>query len=203
MKQLMSDRFRGFLPVVVDVETGGFNSETDALLEIGAVILSINERGVLIPECNLLHSIIPFEGANIEQAALDITGIDPNDPYRTAIDEKEAITSFFNDINDAVKSEHCSRAVLVGHNAHFDLAFLNTAIKRNNIKKNPFHSFTCFDTATLGGLAYGQTVLAKACKSAEIEFSNDKAHSAIYDAEKTAELFCTIVNKWNDLGGWN
>ena len=200
MKQLMSDRFRGFLPVVVDVETGGFNSETDALLEIGAVILSINERGVLIPECNLLHSIIPFEGANIEQAALDITGIDPNDPYRTAIDEKEAITSFFNDINDAVKSEHCSRAVLVGHNAHFDLAFLNTAIKRNNIKKNPFHSFTCFDTATLGGLAYGQTVLAKACKSAEIEFSNDKAHSAIYDAEKTAELFCTIVNKWNDLG---
>ena len=203
MKQLMSDRFRGFLPVVVDVETGGFNSETDALLEIGAVILSINERGVLIPECNLLHSIIPFEGANIEQAALDITGIDPNDLYRTAIDEKEAITSFFNDINDAVKSEHCSRAVLVGHNAHFDLAFLNTAIKRNNIKKNPFHSFTCFDTATLGGLAYGQTVLAKACKSAEIEFSNDKAHSAIYDAEKTAELFCTIVNKWNDLGGWN
>jgi ribonuclease T len=188
MKQLMSDRFRGFLPVVVDVETGGFNSETDALLEIGAVILSINERGVLIPECNLLHSIIPFEGANIEQAALDITGIDPNDPYRTAIDEKEAITSFFNDINDAVKSEHCSRAVLVGHNAHFDLAFLNTAIKRNNIKKNPFHSFTCFDTATLGGLAYGQTVLAKACKSAEIEFSNDKAHSAIYDAEKNCRV---------------
>ena len=188
MKQLMSDRFRGFLPVVVDVETGGFNSETDALLEIGAVILSINERGVLIPECNLLHSIIPFEGANIEQAALDITGIDPNDPYRTAIDEKEAITSFFNDINDAVKSEHCSRAVLVGHNAHFDLAFLNTAIKRNNIKKNPFHSFTCFDTATLGGLAYGQTVLAKACKSAEIEFSNDKAHSAIYRCRKNCRV---------------
>lgn len=203
MKQLMSDRFRGFLPVVVDVETGGFNSETDALLEIGAVILSINEQGVLIPGCSLLHSIIPFEGANIEQAALDITGIDPNDPYRTAIDEKKAITSFFNDINAAVKSEHCSRAVLVGHNAHFDLAFLNNAIKRNNIKKNPFHSFTCFDTATLGGLAYGQTVLAKACKSAEIEFSNDQAHSAIYDAEKTAELFCAIVNKWNDLGGWN
>ena len=203
MKQLMSDRFRGFLPVVVDVETGGFNSETDALLEIGAVILSINEQGRLTPEFNLLHSIIPFQGANIEQAALDITGIDPNDPCRTATDEKEALTSFFNDINDAVKTEHCSRAVLVGHNAHFDLGFLNTAIKRNNIKKNPFHGFTCFDTATLSGLAYGQTVLAKACKSAEIEFNNDKAHSAIYDAEKTADLFCAIVNKWNDLGGWD
>ncbi len=203
MKRLMSDRFRGFLPVVVDVETGGFNSETDALLEIGAVILSINEQGRLTPRFNLFHSIIPFQGANIEQAALDITGIEPNDPYRTATDEKEALISFFNDINDAVKSEHCSRAVLVGHNAHFDLGFLNTAIKRNNIKKNPFHGFTCFDTATLSGLAYGQTVLAKACKSAQIEFNNDKAHSAIYDAEKTAELFCAIVNKWNDLGGWD
>jgi ribonuclease T len=203
MKQLMSDRFRGFLPVVVDVETGGFNSETDALLEIGAVILSINEQGGLTPGFNLFHSIIPFQGANIEQAALDITGIKPNDPYRTATDEKEALTSFFNDINDAVKSEYCSRAVLVGHNAHFDLGFLNTAIERNNIKKNPFHGFTCFDTATLSGLAYGQTVLAKACKSAQIEFNNDRAHSAIYDAEKTAELFCAIVNKWNDLGGWD
>ena len=203
MKQLMSDRFRGFLPVVVDVETGGFNSETDALLEIGAVILSINEQGRLTPGFSLFHSIIPFQGANIEQAALDITGIDPNDPYRTATNEKEALTSFFNDINDAVKSEYCSRAVLVGHNAHFDLGFLNTAIKRNNIKKNPFHGFTCFDTATLSGLAYGQTVLAKACKSAQIEFNSDKAHSAIYDAEKTAELFCAIVNKWNDLGGWD
>ena len=203
MKQLMSDRFRGFLPVVVDVETGGFNSETDALLEIGAVILSINEQGMLTPGFNLFHSIIPFQGANIEQAALDITGIDPNDPYRTATNEKEALTSFFNDINDAVKSEYCSRAVLVGHNAHFDLGFLNTAIKRNDIKKNPFHGFTCFDTATLSGLAYGQTVLAKACQSAQIEFNNDKAHSAIYDAEKTADLFCAIVNKWNDLGGWD
>ena len=202
MHQIMSDRFRGFLPVVVDVETGGFNSETDALLEIGAVVLSFNEEGSLVPECGISHSIIPFEGANIEQAALDITGIDPDDPYRIALDEKEAISLFFEDINDAVKNAYCSRAVLVGHNAHFDLGFLNSAIKRNSIKKNPFHSFSCFDTATLGGLAYGQTVLAKACKAAKIEFNNDEAHSALYDADKTAELFCGIVNKWSELGGW-
>jgi len=203
MKQLMSDRFRGFLPIVVDVETGGFDSEKDALLEIGAVILSISEQGKIVPECNIFHSVIPFEGSNIEQAALDITGIDPDDPYRIALDEYEALSSFFQEINDAVKDAQCSRAILVGHNAHFDLGFLNSAIKRNKIKKSPFHSFSCFDTATLGGLAYGQTVLAKACKAAKIEFSNDEAHSAIYDAEKTAELFCGIVNKWSDLGGWD
>ncbi|MFT7267096.1 MAG: ribonuclease T [Porticoccus sp.] len=202
MHQLMSDRFRGFLPVVVDVETGGFNSETDALLEIGAVTLSIDDEGILRPDCNILHSVIPFEGSNIEQAALDITGIDPNDPYRIALDEEEVLNLFFQEIRDVTKEARCSRAVLVGHNAHFDLSFLNSAAKRNNIKQSPFHSFSCFDTATLGGLAYGQTVLAKACKVADIEFDNSEAHSALYDAERTAELFCKVVNKWRELGGW-
>lgn len=199
----ISDRFRGFLPVVVDVETGGFNSDTDALLEIAAVTLTMDDDGILMPDETICHSVIPFDGANIEQAALDITGIDPDDPYRMALDEEEALKSVFQPIRNAIKEAHCNRAVMVAHNAHFDLGFVNTAVTRNNIKRNPFHPFSCFDTATLGGLAYGQTVLAKACEAAEIEFSNGKAHSAAYDAEKTADLFCSIVNRWKDLGGWN
>ncbi len=199
----ISDRFRGFLPVVVDVETGGFNSTTDALLEIAAVTLAMDDDGILMPDETICHAVIPFEGANIEQAALDITGIDPNDPYRMALDEEEALKLLFQPIRSAVKEAHCSRAVMVAHNAHFDLGFVNTAVTRNNIKRNPFHPFSCFDTATLAGLAYGQTVLAKACEAAEIKFNNGKAHSAAYDAEKTAELFCGIVNRWKDLGGWS
>lgn len=199
----ISDRFRGFLPVVVDVETGGFNSTTDALLEIAAVTLAMDDDGILMPDETICHAVIPFEGANIEQAALDITGIDPNDPYRMALDEDEALKLLFQPIRTAVKEAHCSRAVMVAHNAHFDLGFVNTAVTRNNIKRNPFHPFSCFDTATLAGLAYGQTVLAKACEAAEIKFNNGKAHSAAYDAEKTAELFCGIVNRWKDLGGWS
>ncbi|MDX2464893.1 MAG: ribonuclease T [Porticoccus sp.] len=199
----ISDRFRGFLPIVVDVETGGFNSETDALLEIAAVTLAMDDDGILMPDEILCHSVIPFEGSNIEQAALDITGIDPDDPYRMALDEEEVLKSLFQSIRDAIKEAHCSRAVMVAHNAHFDLGFVNTAVTRNNIKRNPFHPFSCFDTATLAGLAYGQTVLAKACEAAEIDFNNGKAHSAAYDAEKTAELFCGIVNHWKELGGWN
>jgi len=199
----ISDRFRGFLPVVVDVETGGFNSDTDALLEIAAVTLAMDDDGILMPDETLCHAVIPFEGANIEQAALDITGINPDDPYRMALDEEEALKVLFQPIRAAVKEAHCSRAVMVAHNAHFDLGFVNTAVDRNNIKRNPFHPFSCFDTATLGGLAYGQTVLAKACEAAEIKFNNGKAHSAAYDAEKTADLFCSIVNRWKDLGGWD
>ena len=90
----------------------------------------------------------------------------------------------------------------MGQNSHFDHGFLNAASERNNLKRNPFHPFSSFDTATLSGLAYGQTVLARACEVADIEFDNNEAHSARYDAEKTAELFCKIVNKWKDLGGW-
>lgn len=199
----ISDRFRGFLPVVIDVETGGFNATTDALLEMAAVTLAMDEDGILMPSEIIYHAVIPFEGANVEQAALNFTGIDINDPYRMALEENEALRALFQPIRNAVKDAHCSRAVMVAHNAHFDLGFVNAAVERNGIKRNPFHPFSCFDTATLAGLAYGQTVLARACEAAEIEFSNDKAHSAAYDAEKTAELFCGIVNRWKDLGGWS
>ncbi len=199
---LISSRFRGFLPIVVDVETGGFNCETDALLEIAAVTLEMDDDGILYPDETFHCPLIPFAGANIEQAALDITGIDPEDPNRMAIEEELGLKDFFQPLRAAVKEAHCKRAVMVAHNAHFDLGFVNAAVERNNIKRNPFHPFSCFDTATLAGLAFGQTVLAKACSVAGIDFNSRHAHSACYDAEKTAELFCLIVNRWRELGGW-
>lgn len=198
----LANRFRTYLPVVVDIETGGFNAKTDAILEISAVILGMNENNILEIEQTYFQRIIPFEGLNIEDAALKFTGIDPYHPLRIARPEREAMQAMFTMIRDAMKSNHCKRAILVGHNAHFDQGFVNAASERHNLKRNPFHPFSCFDTATLSGLAYGQTVLARACEAAGIEFDNDEAHSARYDAEKTAELFCKIVNKWQDLGGW-
>ncbi len=198
----IAHRFRGYLPVVVDVETGGFNAKTDALLEIAAVILQMDDDGLLIPGEKIHHHIIPFEGSNIEQAALDFTGIDPYHPFRGAISEADAIRDIFSLIRKTIREENCSRAILVGHNAFFDRDFVNAAVDRNEIKRNPFHPFSCFDTATIGGLAVGQTVLAKVCKAAHIPFDNKEAHSAIYDAEKTADFFCWVVNKWKKLGGW-
>lgn len=198
----MASRFRGYLPVVVDVETGGFNSRTDALLEIAAVILGMDESGRIYPlESHDFH-VDPFEGANLEQSALDFTGIDPWSPLREAVPEVEALNELFRPIRKAVKDQGCKRAILVGHNAIFDHNFLTEAVNRADIKRNPFHPFSTFDTVSLAGLALGQTVLAQACREAGIEFSNREAHSALYDAEKTAELFCLIVNRWKDLGGW-
>lgn len=198
----MAQRFRGYLPVVVDVETGGFNCATDALLEIAAVILRMDEEGRLVPDETLDYAIDPFEGANIEQSALDFTGIDPESPERSAEPESMAMDELLKKVRKAVRANGCTRAVMVAHNAHFDLGFVNAAVARCGIKRNPFHPFSCFDTATLAGLACGQTVLAKACRAAGIDFSNSDAHSAAYDAEKTADLFCHVVNQWQALGGW-
>lgn len=198
----LAQRFRGFLPVIIDVETGGFNAQTDALLEIAAVTIRIDENGLLHRHETFAFHIEPFEGANIEKAALDFTGIDLDSPDRMAEPELMALTDMMQAVRRSVKENGCTRAVIVGHNAHFDLNFLNAAVERCDIKRNPFHPFSVFDTATLAGLAFGQTVLAKACRCAGLEFSNSAAHSAAYDAEKTADLFCFIVNKWKEFGGW-
>lgn len=199
----MSRRFRGYLPVVVDVETAGFNARTDALLEVAAVILGFDEQGNLKPTQSLAFDVEPFPHANLEPAALEFTGINIDDPDRNAYEEEEALGQIFSLVRQAVKDNDCTRAILVGHNSHFDLNFINAAVDRNRIKRNPFHPFSSFDTASLSGLAFGQTVLAKTCKLAGIDFCNKAAHSALYDAEKTAELFCLIVNKWQQLGGLN
>jgi len=198
----MSNRFRGYLPVVIDVETAGFNAQTDALLEIAAVTLTMDDDGKLLINESYEFNVEPFEGANLEKSALDFTGIDPFNPLRGAIPEEAALEKIFKPIRKAVKSHNCKRAILVGHNASFDHGFVTAAAERCDIKRNPFHPFSTFDTATLAGLAFGHTVLAKSCDLADIDFDGKQAHSALYDTMKTAELFCTIVNRWKDLGGW-
>ena len=195
----MANRFRGYLPVVLDVETGGFNPGTDALLESAMAIIQMNDRGFLELGETLSFNIKPFQGANIEDAALQFTGIDPDHPFRYAVDEKEALEEMFSKVRKEIKRTGCHRAIIVAHNASFDHAFLYRAAERCAIKRNPFHPFSTFDTATLAGLAYGQTVLARACEAAGISFNSNEAHSANYDCNKTAELFCQIVNRWEQL----
>ncbi len=195
----IADRFRGFLPVVVDVETGGFNASTDALLEIAAVLIEMTPMGDVRPGPTHRYHVQPFHGSRLDPASLAVIGIDPHHPLRPAIPEKEALTLLFRDVRRAVRESDCTRAVLVGHNASFDLAFLNAAVARTDMKRNPFHPFSSFDTATLGGVAFGQTVLARAVVAAGFEWDPAGAHSAIYDAQRTAELFCTVCNRFRGM----
>ncbi len=196
-------RFRGFLPVVIDVETGGVNPATDAFLEIAATLLDMDDEGHLhMVETHSAH-VEPAPGLNLNPDSMKVNGIKVNNPFRFAVSEKEALTKIFKPIRKAVKEQGCTRAILVGHNAHFDLAFLNAAIERTGIKNSPFHPFSVIDTVSLSALMYGQTVLARAIEAANIEWDSDRAHSAVYDTEKTAELFCGIVNTWQDHVGFS
>lgn len=196
---LIADRFRGFLPVIVDVETGGFNCRTDALLEIAAVLIDPQDDGTLLRGETIRYHVKPFEGANLEPASLAVNGIDPYHPLRPAIDERDALQRIFGEVRRAVREKGCTRAILVGHNAAFDLGFVNEAVQRNAIKRNPFHPFSSFDTATLCGVAYGQTVLSRAVKAAGLTWDEDSAHSAAYDAEITTDVFCDIINRFQPL----
>ncbi len=202
MDHNISSRFRGFLPIVVDVETGGVNPQKDALLEMAAISIKMDENGIISPDQTYHYHVEPFAGANLDESALAFNKIDPGHPFRFAQSENDVLSTFFAGINNELQQKKCSRAVLVGHNAWFDQHFLNAAVARCRINKSPFHRFTSLDTATLSALVYGQTVLAKAMQAAQIPFNTDNAHSALYDAQSTAELFCTIVNKWQNLGGW-
>ena len=197
----IATRFRGFMPVIIDVETGGFNCATDALLEIAAVFVRFNAAGDLEPSGQHRYIVKPFEGSRLDPASLQVTGIDPFHPLRPAIEEGDALRSLFQEVRKEMKPTGCTRAVLVGHNSFFDLQFLNAAVERTGIKRNPFHPFSSFDTATLAGVAFGQTVLSRAVTAAGFEWHDDRAHSALYDAEMTARLFCTVVNRFRGVYG--
>ncbi len=199
MTHAIKKRFRGFLPVVIDVETGGLEPKNDALLELAAITIEMDEQGLVFPAEEFHYHILPFKGANLDPKSLAFNKIDPDYPLRFAIEEKDAMKELCQKVTQACKKNQCQRAVLVGHNAWFDQHFLNSALTRSHLTKTPFHRFTSFDTATLSGLVFGQTVLSKALAEANIPYDNEEAHSALYDAQRTAELFCAIVNKWHTL----
>ena len=192
----MAERFRGYLPVVVDVETGGFDWNKHALLEIAAVPIELDEHGRFVPGEVVSAHIEPAPGTSIDPKSLEITGIKVDHPLRGAVPEREGLDRVFAPVRAAAKRHGCQRAILVGHNAHFDLNFLNAAVNRVQHKRNPFHPFSVFDTVTVAGMAYGQTVLARAVHAAGLDWDSREAHSAVYDTERTAQLFCIIANAW-------
>ncbi len=194
---LISDRFRGYFPVVIDVETGGLVSKTDALLEIAAITIDCDVNGIYRPVDQIHFHVEPFHLSNLDPKSLELNGINPFSPFRFAISEKDMLEKLFEFISFAQKKAKCKKSVLVGHNAWFDLSFVNAAISRTDIKHNPLHQFTCLDTASLGAFFYGHTVLSELLKRAEIEFDAKSHHSALYDASKTADLFCNMLNKVN------
>ncbi len=195
---MLKDRFRKFLPVIVDLETGGFDSKKNAILEIAIQLIDEEDSKLILGDSHRYH-IKPFEGLKVDKEALEFLRLDLNHPLRSAVEEEHALKESFKIINKHKSKYECSRAILVGHNAFFDHSFLKEACSRNNIKKSPFHPFSLIDTVSLGVLATQQTVLARVCKELDISYINEEAHSAAYDAEVTAQVFCKIINDYDSF----
>ena len=193
---MMKERFRKYLPVVVDLETGGFNPLNNAILEIAITLVEEEDDLLFVGETFRFH-IEPYEGLLVEQESLEFTKINLDHPLRNAVTEDFALKALFKIINKARDKYECSRAILVGHNAHFDSSFMNAAVERNKIKRSPFHPFSVLDTVTLGALVTNQTVLARICESLEVDYDSKEAHSAAYDSDVTAKVFCKIINEFN------
>ena len=189
----IKQRFRGYLPVILDLETGGLDPTRNAILEL-CIVLPEWQNDQLICENVMQWQILPHPDTEVDQSSTDLTGIDPEDPARDAVSERSAISECLRTVRRAVREAQCSRAIITAHNAHFDQAFLKAAIQRAGIKRDPFHLFSVIDTVSLCAVHYGQTVLRHACREAGIAYDMNKAHSARYDATIAAELFCAIVN---------
>ncbi|MBM4222986.1 MAG: ribonuclease T [Gammaproteobacteria bacterium] len=187
--------FGHYYPIVIDCETSGINPDQHALLEVACVILAPVDKKLQIIARETFH-VLPFEGAQFDPDSMKIHQIDPHYPLRFAESEKDVLIKLNAMIAPYIKG-HYRRALLVGHNAWFDLAFLNKAYERQSVK-SPFHRFTCMDTATLSAFFLRETVLAKALYRCRIAYDPKEAHSALYDAEKTAELLALLWNNYQN-----
>lgn len=135
---LIKNRFRGYLPVIIDVETAGLNAQTDALLELAAITVKMDENGYLVEDQKCHYHIQPFEGANINPESLKVNGIDIDNPERGAVPEVIAIPEMFKMVRKAMKEQGCQRAVIVAHNAAFDQGFCKQQL--NVLTLNATHS---------------------------------------------------------------
>ena len=188
-----NERFGGLLPIVVDMETSGINPDSNAILELASIVLYLNDK--LDLQCGNFFSchVRPFPSSKIDPSSMYINTIEIENPFRLALSEEEAINRLFRFVYMNLRNFGCRKAVLVGHNANFDLAFLESARKRYKID-SPFHTFTVIDTATIGAVFYGKTVLANVVNASNMRFNPKLAHSAIYDAKITTDLFCSVTN---------
>lgn len=164
--------------VVVDIETTGLNPRTDKITEIAACKVV---KGEIVDQFSALVN----PEINISQDIAELTGI-----TNEMVKDAEKIDSVFDKFLDFMDD-----AIIVAHNASFDISFLKEAAKRLNTEFNP----TTVDTLALSRglmpnlLKYKLDVV---CNELNIELK--KHHRASADAEATAMIFiklCEMLKK--------
>ena len=188
----MQNRFRGFMPVVIDVECGGFIPYRCTVGNCRSVVGDSGD-GSLAAWGNWRYHVQPFP-APTSNGVTRCDGLSILFTRYAQRFQRRSAHAIVQEISQAMKDNDCTRAILVGHNACFDLNFLNAAVARTEIKRNPFHPFSSFDTATLAGVAFGQTGYRSRFKRPESLGIRTNAFGA-YDAQQTADCFARSANE--------
>ena len=166
--------------VVFDIETTGFSPVNNRIIEIGAVKVSgggISDRfsSFVNPDVP-----IPFE---IEK----LTGINDSMVMGAPFIE-EVLPEFL---------AFCKDAVLVAHNANFDMSF----IKENALRQNIRRQFTYVDTVGIARILLphqAKHTLDAVAKTMGVSLENH--HRAVDDAEATAEIFVKFISLLKEAG---
>ncbi len=166
--------------VVFDIETTGFSPVNNRIIEIGAVKVSGGEIADKFSTFVNPDVPIPFE---IEK----LTGINDSMVIDAPFIE-EVLPEFL---------AFCEGAVLVAHNAEFDMSFIKENAMRQNLKRE----FTYVDTVGIARILLphqGKHTLDAVAKTMEVSLENH--HRAVDDAGATAEIFVKFIPMLKENG---
>jgi len=166
--------------VVFDIETTGFSPVNNRIIEIGAVKVKGGEIADKFSAFVNPDVPIPFE---IEK----LTGINDS-MVKDAPYIEQVLPEFLS---------FCEGAVLVAHNAGFDMSF----IKENALRQGIFRKFTCVDTLGIARILLphqGKHTLDAVAKAMGVSLENH--HRAVDDAQATAEIFVKFIPLLKEAG---
>jgi len=166
--------------VVFDIETTGFSSVKNKIIEIGGVKITDGKivdhfSQFINPQCPIPYEIVKLTGIT-DEMVMDAPVIE------------EVLPTFL---------EFCKGSVLVAHNATFDMSFMEENARRQNLE----FDYTSLDTLGLSRMlfpAQAKHTLDTMCKTLKVSLENH--HRAVDDAQATAECFIKMLEMVREKG---
>ena len=164
--------------VVFDTETTGLSAKYNRVIEFGAVKV---ENGTVTSRLDILIN----PGVPLPRKIVEITNITDED-----LADKKPMKEVISEIMDFIGD-----SILVTHNAKFDIAMMNSELKRCGM---PTISNPVIDTLALSQYLFPESKshrLGALCKNMEVEYDEDDAHRADYDAKVLNDVWQPILAK--------
>ncbi len=164
--------------VMFDLETTGLSARYDKIIEFGAIKY---KEGIIVDRIDILIN----PEIEISEKVQDLTNI-----TNSMVREKPKIKDVINVIRNFIKD-----ATLVSHNATFDIGFLNQNLVNLGYEqlKNPV-----IDTLPIAQYLFANNKyhnLGATARQCEVEYNEEVAHRADYDAEVLAYVWVAMMGK--------